>query len=49
MINVDILKSIWLKIFAAIIKMINRTVTRTFSSITLYKTFMDLVELDKKD
>ena len=41
MINADIPKSIWLEIFAAIIKMINRTVTRTLSGITLYKTFMD--------
>ena len=48
MINVDIPKSIWLEIFAAIIKMINRTATRTLSGITLYKTFIDQIEPDKK-
>ena len=37
------------EIFAAIIKMINRTITRTFSGMTLYKTFMDQIEPDKKD
>ena len=49
MINVGILKSIWPEILAAIIKVINRTATRTLSSITLYKTFIDQVEPDKKD
>ena len=41
MINADILKSIWPEIFAAIIKVINRTATRILSGITLYKTFID--------
>ena len=48
MIDADISKSIWLEIFVVIIKVINRTVTRTLSGITLYKTFMDQVEPDKK-
>ena len=48
MTNADIPKSIWLEIFAAIIKIINKTVTRILSSMTLYKIFMDQVELDKK-
>ena len=48
MINADIPKSIWLEILAAIIKMINRTITRTFSGITPYKTFMNQIEPDKK-
>ena len=48
MINAGILKSMWLKILAAIIKIINRIITRTLSGITLYKTFMDQVEPDKK-
>ena len=48
MINVGILKSIRLKIFVAIIKIINRTATRTLSGITLYKIFIDQIELDKK-
>ena len=48
MINAGIPKSIWLEIFAAIIKVINRIVTRTFSGITLYKIFMDQIESDKK-
>ena len=48
MINVDIPKSMWLKIFAAIIKVINRTVTRILSGITPYKIFIDQVESDKK-
>ena len=38
----------WLEIFAAIIKVINRTATRTLSGMTLYKTFIDQVEPDKK-
>ena len=41
MINVDIPKSIWPEILAAIIKMTNKTITRTFSGITPYKTFID--------
>ena len=41
MINVDIPKSIWLEILAAIIKVINRTVTRILSGIILYEIFMD--------
>ena len=41
MINVGIPKSIWLEIFAVIIKVINRTATRILSDITLYKIFMD--------
>ena len=41
MINADILKSIWLEIFVVIIKIINKTATRTLSDITLYKTFID--------
>ena len=49
MINAGIPKSIWLEIFAAIVKMTNKTVTRTFSGITLYKTFIDQIELDKKN
>ena len=48
MINADIPKSIWPEILAAIIKMINKTATRTLSGITPYKTFMDQVEPDKK-
>ena len=48
MINAGIPKSIWLKILAAIIKMINRTATRILSGITLYETFMDQIESDKK-
>ena len=48
MINADIFKPIWLKILAAIVKVINRTATRILSSITLYKTFIDQVESDKK-
>ena len=39
----------WPEILAAIIKVINKTVTRTFSGMTLYETFMDQVELDKKN
>ena len=41
MINADILKSIWLEILAAIIEIINKIITRTLSSIILYKTFID--------
>ena len=41
MINADIPKSIWPEILAAIVKIINKIVTRILSSITLYKTFMD--------
>ena len=41
MINVGIPKSMWLKIFVAIVKVINRTATRTLSGIILYKTFID--------
>ena len=41
MINVGISKSIWLEIFAVIVKVINRTATRIFSGMTLYETFMD--------
>ena len=49
MIDADIPKSMWPKIFAAIIKVTNRTTTRTLSGITPYKTFIDQIELDKKD
>ena len=48
MINVDIPKFMWLKILAAIIKLINRTATRIFSNMTLYETFIDQIELNKK-
>ena len=48
MINVGIPKSIWLEILAAIVKMINRIATRILSGITLYKTFINQVESDKK-
>ena len=48
MIDAGIPKSIWPEILAAIIKMINRTATRILSSISLYKTFINQVELDKK-
>ena len=48
MINAGIFKSIWLEILAAIIKMINKTATRTLSNIIPYKTFMDQVKPNKK-
>ena len=48
MIDVDILKSIWLEILAAIVKVINKIVTRILSGMTLYETFMDQIEPDKK-
>ena len=48
MINVGISKFIWLEILAAIIKIINKTVTRTLSGMIPYKIFIDQVESDKK-
>ena len=48
MIYVGISKSIQPEIFVAIIKMTNKIIARILSGITLYETFMDQVELDKK-
>ena len=48
MIDAGIPKSMWPEILAAIVKVTNRTATRTLSGMTPYETFMDQVEPDKK-
>ena len=48
MINAGIPSSIWPKIILIIVKVINRTTTRTLARMTLYKVFIDQIYPEKK-